>query len=207
MFCCLARRQETTSSAFITCHIQKFSDHSAVAGCISEGAEDEYSTTVKENLTMVYFLQFICYRSLCFSAEKYSSPNRWRFASPSSLLSSIFLFLTGDDNSAFCQELKSPYFPRILNFVWNSSILVAQEFFPIWSRLQISWRRLVTKDAGVISDQTTCRAKILQHGVLQNTWIRGKKATYLDNGQMCLAVVNYTKITEAHSSEWNILQH
>ena len=40
------------------------------------------------------------------------------------LLSCLFLFLTGD-NSAFCQELKSPYFPKIFKLMWNSSILVA----------------------------------------------------------------------------------
>ena len=55
-------------------------------------------------MTQCVFIQFICYLSECFSAEKYSSPNRHRFSSPSSLLSSLFLFLTGD-NSAFCVEI------------------------------------------------------------------------------------------------------
>ena len=48
-------------------------------------------------------------------------------------------------------------------------------FFLIWSSLQISWRRLVTKYAGVKSDRTTCGAKILERRVIRNTWIRGKK--------------------------------
>ena len=117
---------------------------------------------------------FICYRSKCFSAEKYSSPNRRRFTSPSLLLSSLFLFLT----STFCWELKSPYFPRILKLIWNPS----------------SWRHLTTEDAGVKSNWTTCRAKILERGVIRNTWIRDKKATFLDDGQICLAAVNYMKI-------------
>ena len=46
---------------------------------------------------------------------------------PSSLLSSLFLFLTGDNNSAFCEESKSLYFPKIWKLMWNSSILVAYE--------------------------------------------------------------------------------
>ena len=70
----------------------------------------------KENLSQGVFLQFICYHSLCYSAEKYSSPNRRRFSSPSSL-SSLFLFLTSDDNAAFCQELKSSCFPRIFKLI------------------------------------------------------------------------------------------
>ena len=64
------------------------------------------------------------------------------------------------------------------------------------SRLQISWRHIATEYAGLISDQTTCSAKIQECGVLWNTWIRGKKATLLDNGQICLAMVNYTKIID-----------
>ena len=79
-------------------------------------------------------------------------------------------------------------------FIWNSSILVALEYvFLIWSRLQISWHHLVTEYAGVISDRTSCGAKILECGVLQNMWIRGKKATFLDSGQICLAMSNYMK--------------
>ena len=41
-----------------------------------------------------------------------SSTTLCRFASPSSLLSSLFLLLTSDDNSAFCQESKSLRFPK-----------------------------------------------------------------------------------------------
>ena len=44
----------------------------------------------------------------------------------------------------------------------------------------------MAKNAGVISDRTICRAKFLERGVLRNTWIRGKKATFLDSGQICL---------------------
>ena len=71
---------------------------------------------------------------------------------------------------------------------------------PIWSRLQIRWRRLTTEDAGVKSDRTTCWAKILERGVIRNTWIRGKKATFLDNGQICLAAVKYMKIIDHQMS-------
>ena len=35
-----------------------------------------------------------------------------------------FYFLTSD-NSAFCQDSKSLYFPKILKLMWNSSTLVA----------------------------------------------------------------------------------
>ena len=56
--------------------------------------------STEKNLTQFVFSQCICYRSKCFSAEKYRLPNRRRFSSPSSLLCSLFLFLTGDDNSS-----------------------------------------------------------------------------------------------------------
>ena len=67
---------------------------------------------------------FLC-PSFSISSTSLLSKTLCRFSSPSSLLSSLYLFLTGDDNSAFCQEVKSLYFPRILKLMWNSSILVA----------------------------------------------------------------------------------
>ena len=48
----------------------------------------------------------------------------------------------------------------------------------------------------MISDRTTCGAKILERRVIRNKWIRGKKATFFDNGQTCLEAVCYTKITD-----------
>ena len=75
-------------------------------------------------LFTVYLLPFI--------RKKYSLPNRRRFSSPSSLLSSF------------------PFLDR-------------------WWQLS---------------------------GVIRNTWIRGKKATFLDDGQLCLATINYTKIID-----------
>ena len=71
----------------------------------------------------------------------------------------------------------------------------------MWSRLQISWCHLAAEDAGVKSDRTTCRAKILERGVIRNTWIRGKTATFLDDGQICLVTVNYTKIIDHRTLE------
>ena len=55
-------------------------------------------------------------RSSFILSTSLSSKTLCRFTSPSSLLSSLFLFLTGDDSSAFCQDSKSPYFSKILKF-------------------------------------------------------------------------------------------
>ena len=142
---------------------------------------------------MLFCVQFVSILLYFIDVSVIQNFVPFRFSLFSAFLS--FFFLTGDDNSAFCQESKSPYFPKILKLMWNSSIIVAWEYvFPIWSRLQISWHRLVTEYTGVICDRTTCRAKIQERGVLRNTWIKGKKATFLDHGQICLAVINYTKV-------------
>ena len=151
----------------------------------------------KKNFTQCVFLQCICYHSQCFSAEKYSSPNRRCFASPSSLLSSLSL-LDRWRQLSLLPRLKITIFSQNITvnvkLIHTSGLGVC--FFPIWSRRQISWRRLATKDAGVISDRTTCRAKIVERGVIRNTWIRGKKATFLDDGQIWLAAVSYSKIID-----------
>ena len=63
------------------------------------------------------FLVFSSCRSASVLSVSLSSKTLCHFASPSLLLSFLFLFLTGDDSSAFWQDSKSPYFPKMLRFV------------------------------------------------------------------------------------------
>ena len=121
-------------------------------------------------LFTIYLLPF-----MVFSAEKYSSLN-WRHLPRLKI-------------TIFSQNIEVN-----VKLIHTSGLGV--HLIPIWSRLQISWHRLATENAGVLSDRTTCRAKILERRVIRNTWIRGRKATFLDNGQICLAAVCYTKIID-----------
>ena len=82
-------------------------------------------------------------------------------------------------------------FPRLEITIFSKNVKVNVKLnhsglgVRLWSRPQISLRHLVTEDAGLINDLTTCRAKIQECRVLRNTWIRGKKASFLDDGQIC----------------------
>ena len=136
-----------------------------------------------------------------FSREiSFTKPTPFLFSLFAAFLS--FSFLYQWRQLSFLQELKSAYLPRILKLMWNSSTLAASSTFSlIRSSLQISWRRLATEDAGVNSDRTTCGAKILECGVIQNTWIRGRKATFLNDDQICWAAANYTKIIDRRMLE------
>ena len=100
------------------------------------------------------------------------------FAPPSSQLSTLFLFLTNDDNSACFQDSESLYFPKMLKLKWALSILVAWEY--VFFHCEVDYRyHLATKYAGVTSDPTTFTTTIQEHGVVWNMWIRGKKATFM----------------------------